>query len=233
MTKPNQTAFIFDMDGTIVDNMGYHNKAWQKFFAGRGMTLTLEEIQQRTYGKNNREILRGIFGDQLTDDDVREEGERKETMYRELYQPVIKPVDGLLEFLEKSKQLNIPLAVATAAGQPNIDFVMNHLNLEAYFDAIVSAENVKRGKPHPDLFLAAAQKLNVAPESCWVFEDALAGLEAAHRAEMKAVAITTTYEAHHFESLPAVKRVIDDFTEVSPADVFVAHPPEGSKIFGG
>ncbi|MBI5715366.1 MAG: HAD family phosphatase [Chloroflexi bacterium] len=223
--KPNQTAFIFDMDGTIVDNMGYHNKAWQKFFAGLGMTLTLEEIQRLTYGKNNREILRGIFGDHLTDDDVREQGERKETMYREVYQPVMKPVDGLLEFLNESKRLNIPLAVATAAGQPNIDFVMNNLNLESYFDTIVSAENVKRGKPHPDLFLAAAQKLNVAPESCLVFEDALAGIEAAHRAEMKAIAITTTYEAHHFESLPAVKRVIEDFTEVSPSDVLngVAH----------
>lgn len=219
MAKPNQTAFIFDMDGTIVDNMGYHNRAWQEFFAGHGMTMALDGIQRLTYGKNNREILRGIFGDHLTDDDVREQGERKETMYREIYKPLMKPVDGLMEFLDETKRLNIPIAVATAAGQPNIDFVMNNLNLDSYFDAIVSAENVKRGKPHPDLFLAAAQKLNVAPASCLVFEDALAGIEAAYRAEMKVIAITTTYAAHHFESLPAVKRVIEDFTEVSPSEV--------------
>jgi len=219
MAKLNQTAFIFDMDGTLVDNMGYHNRAWQKFFAGHGMTMPLDEIQHRTYGKNNREILRGIFGEHLPDDDAREQGERKEAMYREIYQPVMKPVDGLIEFLNESKRLNIPLAVATAADQPNIDFVMDHLNLEFYFDAIVSAENVQRGKPHPDLFLAAAQKLNIAPESCVVFEDALVGVEAAHRAEMTAIAITTTYKAHHFESLPVVKRVIDDFTGLSPSEI--------------
>jgi beta-phosphoglucomutase len=83
----------------------------------------------------------------------------------------------------------------------------------------VSANDVKRGKPYPDLFLAAAQKINIEPNQCMVFEDALVGVEAAHRAEMRAIAITTTYEAHHFDSSPAVKRVINDFTELKVDDV--------------
>jgi beta-phosphoglucomutase len=199
--------------------MGHHNRAWQQFFAKYKMLLGLAEIKERTYGKNNREILGDLFS-HLSDDDLVTLGEEKEDLYRQIYQPEMKLVEGLGEFLVESERLQIPLAIASAAGKRNIDFVMAHLNLHAHFPVVVGAHDVQRGKPHPDLFLAAAQKLNVSPEACVVFEDALPGVEAAHLANMPAIAITTTYEAAAFANAPAVKRVIDDFVGLTPMNLF-------------
>jgi HAD superfamily hydrolase (TIGR01509 family) len=130
----------------------------------------------------------------------------------------MQPLPGLVSLLQETRQAGMSLAVATAAGNENIDFVMNGLALWDYFDAVVGADDVARGKPHPDLFLLAAKRLNVSPEHCLVFEDALTGIEAARRAGMAVIAITTSHNIDEVAHLPQVQKAIPDFTHVTMAD---------------
>jgi len=135
---------------------------------------------------------------------------RKEKMYQEIFLPHLKLIDGLPEFLEHAYKEHIPMAIATAAIPFNIDFVLDNLNISHYFKAIISAHDVKESKPHPEVFLKAAQALNTAPEDCIVFEDAPKGVEAAQNAGMKAVVITTLHTADEFKQYGNVVMFIKD-----------------------
>jgi beta-phosphoglucomutase len=214
MSSP--TAFIFDMDGTMIDNMAFHVQAWQEFLTSLGIEMTPEELDRHNHG-TIAEVLRRICGDHLTDEEVIELGDRKEWLYRELYRPHLKLIPGLLSFLDQAKQLGIPIALATSAGQANIDFLLDELNIGSYFDACVGGHEVQCGKPHPETFLKVAQQLNCAPAQCLVFEDTLSGIEAAQNAGMNAIAITTTLPAQAFASCAIVQQTIQDFTELQPA----------------
>jgi HAD superfamily hydrolase (TIGR01509 family) len=127
-------------------------------------------------------------------------------------------IAGLERFLNEARQLGVPMALATSAGRENIEFVMGGLGIGSFFSAIVAADDVQRGKPHPDLFLAAAQRLAVPPGDCLVFEDSLADIEAARRAEMRTVAITTAHAASEL-SYPSVVRIIQDYTSLELASL--------------
>lgn len=212
-----QIAFIFDMDGTMIDNMNFHTQAWLQFLDSLGIALTAEEMERQNHGKIE-EIIRRICGSDLSDEQVKTLGDRKELLYREMYRPHLKLIPGLEEFLKKARQQHIPMAIATSAGRPNLDFVLEGLNLGSYFDAFVGGDDVKQGKPHPETFLLAAQHLNVAPAQCVVFEDTIAGIEAAHNAGMKAIAITTTLSAQAF-AIPVVQHISQDYTAIDPASV--------------
>lgn len=222
-----KTAFIFDMDGTLVDNMNVHMRVWIEILGRLGIRVTPEEYQRQAMGKTNRQILRQLVGDHLTDEDIAEYAERKESVYREKYGPHIKPMNGLIDFLRGCRRLEIPLALATSAPRLNIEFVLGRLGIETHFRVIVSAEEVERGKPDPEMFLTAAQRLGVEPNGCLVFEDSLFGIEAAHRAGMKSVAITTTSDAGDFEQSPGVIRIAPDFLSIDPESLLAAmqdHP---------
>ena len=216
-TQIRKKAFIFDMDGTLVDNMGYHAKAWMALFDSLGIHLLADDFQRRTAGKTNPEILRKFTGRDLSSAEVQALSDQKENIYRELYRPHLKTTPGLLPFLGKARELKIPMGLATAAGKENITFVLKGLQLEAFFNTIVGAEDIQNGKPDPEIFLKTANGLNIPPEDCIVFEDSFLGIEAACRAGMRAVFITTSHLANELKNPTAVLLSIPDFSALDLA----------------
>lgn len=210
-------AFVFDMDGTMVDNIPFHIRSWLALLSELGVQITRDEFVRRMMGKTNAETLRELVAPEILGDRIAEYAARKEAMYRELYRPHLKLVAGLAEFLRDARDLGVPMAVATSAPPANVEFVLGGLEIEAYFQAVVGADQVQRGKPHPDIFLVTAERLGVVPARCLVFEDAPMGIEAARRAGIRAVAVTTSLDAREFAGAPGVVRVIPDFVSVSPA----------------
>ena len=211
MTQGPFKALIFDMDGTMVDNMPYHNAAWVKFFASKGIALDLDGFFASTAGMNNPEILGRYFPDADAETLARF-GEEKESFYREVYRPNVAPLPGLLALMTDADRRQVPMAVATAAPPGNIEVVLDTLQLRDRFVTVVSPSQGFRGKPHPDLFLEAARRMGVTAADCLVFEDAPLGIEAASRADMKAVAMLTMLDAASLARPGTVLAAIADFT---------------------
>ncbi len=211
-------AFIFDMDGTLVDNMYFHTEAWGKMLAENGIEMNAHDFLVKTAGKTNREILPTVFGE-ISDERIVELGHRKETLYQELFLPARKTIDGVIEFLEAAKNLGVKMAVSTAAPVMNVEFILDGLDLRKFFAAVVTAADVKEGKPNPEIFLKSAEKLNVEAENCIVFEDAIGGFEAAHRAGMKSIGIATVNSIEDILHLDSVVEAHDDFTNLKPQNL--------------
>lgn len=216
-------AFIFDMDGTIVDNMAFHTQSWITFFQRRGKDIDADEFFRTTAGRQGKEIIRSHMGEHLQDDEVLTLNEEKEAVYRELYEPHRKTVAGFDELIASARESSVALAVATAAPNANIVFTLDGLGLRRHFDAVVGAADVARGKPHPDVFLLAAERCGVLPEDCIVFEDAPLGVEAARRAGMKAVVLTTTLPAEAFAEFDNVIHIASDFSQLTIDALFCAN----------
>lgn len=125
----------------------------------------------------------------------------------------------MIEFLEAAKTLGVKLAVATAAPVANMEFILDRLDLRRFFDAITTAADVSHGKPNPEIFLKSAEKLNVAPENCLVFEDAINGFEAAHRAGIKSIGIATVNSIDDLLKLNSVVEARDNFTDLKPREL--------------
>jgi beta-phosphoglucomutase len=215
MTEFSKFGFIFDMDGTLVDNMRYHTDAWRQMLRENDVEMDAEEFLIKTAGKTNREIIPQIFKN-ISDERVAELGERKEALYRELFLEHRRPVDGAVEFLETSRELGIKMAVATAAPTANVEFILDGLDLRKYFAAVTTAADISNGKPDPEIFFASAEKLGVEPRNCLVFEDALNGFEAAHRAGMKSIGIATVNPIERILELDSVVEAHADFSELEP-----------------
>ena len=213
----NKRAFVFDMDGTIVDNMDFHTKSWITFFERRGQTIDADAFFRTTAGRQGKEIIRSALGEHLGDDEVALLNHEKESVYREIYAPHRKTVSGFDALIARAQANGIALAVATAAPPANIEFTLDGLDLRRHFDVVVGAADVARGKPHPDVFLKAAELCGVAPEHCIVFEDAPLGVEAARRAGMRCVVLTTTLPAASFAGFDNVIAIAADFSELPPA----------------
>lgn len=217
-------AFIFDMDGTLVDNMHFHTEAWGKMLAENGVEMNAHDFLVKTAGKTNREILPTVFGE-ISDERIEELGKRKESLYQEIFLEHRKTVDGAVEFLEKAKALGIKMAVATAAPNANVEFILDGLDLRKYFDTVTTAADVKFGKPNPEIFLKSAENLNVEPKNCIVFEDAIGGFEAAHRAGMFSIGITTVNSAEEILKLNSVVEAHADFTNLDPQKLIEDYIP--------
>jgi beta-phosphoglucomutase family hydrolase len=211
-------AFIFDMDGTLVDNMQFHTEAWGKMLAENGVEMNAHDFLVKTAGKTNREILPTVFGE-ISDERIDELGTRKETLYQELFLPHREVVKGVVEFLEEAQKIGIKMAVSTAAPLMNVEFILDGLDLRQYFQAIVTAADVKEGKPNPEIFLKSAEKLGVEPQNCIVFEDAIGGFEAAHRAGMQSIGIATVNSIEDILKLDSVVEAHDDFTNLKPQEL--------------
>jgi beta-phosphoglucomutase len=210
-----QRAFIFDMDGTIVDNMAFHTKSWLEFFARRGKAYDPDAFFRETAGAQGREILRERLGPDIPDDEIAVLAQEKDALYREMYAPHRAAIKGFEDFVTAADTQGVALAVATSAPPKNIVFTLDELDLRRHFAAVVGAADVKQGKPHPDVFLKAAEKLGVDPADCVVFEDAPMGVEAARRAGMRAVVITSTLPAEDFKEFDNVIAVVGDYDEIA------------------
>ena len=220
----SQRAFIFDMDGTIVDNMAYHTESWLAFFGKRGHTLDPDAFFRDTAGRQGHEIMRTYLGSHLTNEETAALDVEKESLYRELYAPHLAVTGGLEQFIARAKAAGVKLAVATAAPPANIDFTLDGLDLRKQFDAIAGAADVKRGKPNPDVFLLAAERAGSLPANSIVFEDAPLGVEAARRAGMRAVVLTTTLPAEAFAQFDNVIAIARDFSELDVDALFATEP---------
>jgi beta-phosphoglucomutase family hydrolase len=207
-------AFIFDMDGTIVDNMAFHTDSWLAFFARRGKSYEADAFFRETAGAQGREILRARLGPDIPDDEIAVLAQEKDVLYREMYGPHRRAIEGFEHFVTNARAAGVKLAVATSAPPKNIVFTLDELDLRRHFDTVVGAADVKHGKPHPDVFLKAAEQLGIDPADCIVFEDAPMGVEAARRAGMRAVVITTTLPAEAFAEFDNVIRVVDDYADL-------------------
>lgn len=220
--KYSDYAFIFDMDGTLVDNMRFHTDAWRELLSERNMEVDAHEFLVRTAGKTNREVVPEIFGD-ISDEEIDLISELKEKKYRELFLPHRSLVSGAKDFIEKARGLGIKMAVATAAPPENVEFIIDGLELRGHFDTIVTAADVKKGKPDPEIFLKSAERVGVDPNRCMVFEDALGGFEAALRAGMKSVGIATVNGLESIMRLEGVIASSIDFTPFSPERLIEEH----------
>jgi beta-phosphoglucomutase len=220
MPGTGKYAFIFDMDGVLTDNMRFHAESWVELFRDFGLEgLDAERYLVETAGMKGLDVLRYFLDPHIGPAEAERLTDLKDFLYRVQYRDRIKPISGIVEFLKTSENLGIGLAIGTGAGHANIRYVLGLLGLTDTFGAIVSAYDVERGKPHPDIFLRAAEKLGVEPRSCIVFEDAFAGIEAAGKAGMQCVAITTTNTADSFVSYDNIAGIADDFNGLLPADL--------------
>ena len=203
-------AFLFDLNGTMVDDMSYHIKAWHRIFNELGAAFSLERTKQECYGKNH-EILERIFPGRFSEGEKNKMSIEKEIQYQKEFAPHLRLIDGLQEFLEKAAQQKIKIAIGSAAILYNIDFVLDGLNILHYFDAIVSADDVLRSKPDPETYLSCAKLVGVDPTNCIVFEDAPKGVECALNAGMQAVIITSMHRADEFQQYSNVRCSIKDY----------------------
>jgi beta-phosphoglucomutase family hydrolase len=208
-------ALVFDMDGTLVDNMRYHEQAWIAFFKRRGQDIDPPTFFAQTAGRHNREIMHDWISPSLTQEELAALAEEKESLYRQLYAPHRKAVAGFTAFAAQARAAQLKLAVATSSPPVNVAFILDALELRTYFDVVVDASNVQRGKPHPDIYLAAAQQLGVQPSQCIAFEDAPAGVESANAAGMPCVALTTYLDVKAFAKHTNVLACVADFTQLN------------------
>jgi beta-phosphoglucomutase len=211
-------AFLFDLNGTMIDDMHYHIRAWHKILNEIGGNLSLEQTKMECYGKNN-ELLERIFPKRFSDEEKNKLSFEKETIYQREFKPNLRLLDGLESFLRKSKNLNIKMAIGSAAINFNIDFVLDNLNLRHYFDGIVSAEDVFLSKPHPETYLKCANLLSKEPGNCIIFEDVPKGVESASNAGMKCIVINTHHEKEEFKNFNNILGFYDDFTEIDPYEL--------------
>jgi beta-phosphoglucomutase family hydrolase len=205
-------AVIFDIDGTIVDNMHLHAEAFGVFAERHGLAALTTEDRARLDGRRNSEIFPILFKRDVPREEWRRYEEEKESLYRELSRGRLAPMPGLKQLIQKLKDDNIAVALATSAPEPNVAHTLGELGLVEAFPIVVRGDQVPRGKPAPDVFLEAARQLNVPPAQCLVFEDAPMGVVAAQAAGMPVVALTTSFAAAHFEGLqPPPDFVCGDF----------------------
>ena len=207
-------ALIFDLNGTMIDDMAYHIRAWTDILNNDLQAgLTHAQVKSQMYGKNSELLIRVFGKGRFTGDEMQHWSIEKEKRYQQAFLPHLKLIGGLDVFLKKAFEKNIPMAIGSAAIPFNIDFILDHLDLRKYFKAIVSAEDVAISKPHPETFLKAAAQLKISPDDCIVFEDAPKGLEASIRAGIPCIVLTTLHERNEFQPDPHILTFIKDYTD--------------------
>lgn len=207
------SAVVFDMDGTLVDSMPYHNRAWLEFLHRKGFNVTYQEVFDRIHG-TLFDIMPRFFGADISHEESLALGLEKEAIFMELYAPHVAALPGLEAWLETLKAAGMKIALATAADDGNTTFTLNAIQLTHYFDAIVTSNEVPEGKPSPAVFLRAAEKLVVSPTACFAFEDTFSGVAAARAAGMQVAAITTMHPQDAWDT-HGVVAAIPDYTQVT------------------
>jgi beta-phosphoglucomutase len=205
-------AFLFDMDGVIVDSNPFHKISLRQFCKKYGYDLSEEQLREKIYGRTNKDWITNVFG-KLDDKNLKAYADEKEALFRDMYANDIKPVDGLTTFLEKLDQHKIPRAIATSAPRENVDFTLLHTKIGRFFNTILDESFVTQGKPNPEIYLKTAAALNFDPRNCVVFEDSLSGVKAGKAAGCKVVGISTT---HSKEELHETDLVIENFVGLDP-----------------
>ena len=203
---------IFDWDGVIINSSRYHRKSWERLAEKENKELPPYYFK-KGFGMRNQAIIPDILKWATDPGEIKRLADRKEQFYREIMiKEGISALPGVKSFLETLRRNKVKIAVASSTPRLNINTALSLLGLEDYFQAIVAAEDVARGKPDPQVFLLAAQKIDLPPERCVVFEDAYVGIEAAHAAGMKVVAVVGTNEARRLIRADLVVNRLDELS---------------------
>lgn len=205
---------LWDMDGTLADTGELHFQTWKQALRRIGYELTREKFKV-TFGMNNQGILEALLGETPSKELVDRMSKEKEGEYRRMLPGHIRLLPGVRTWLDWFMEHHIPQAVASSAPPENIDAFVDELKIRSYFEILVSGFNMP-GKPNPDIFLEAARNIKVQPKECLVIEDAIAGVEAARRAGMTCIAVTTTNPR---EALLHACQVVDSLDQLHPSVV--------------
>jgi beta-phosphoglucomutase len=210
-----EIAVIFDVDGVLTDSYAPHFQAWQRMFAELGVQFTDDQFRQ-TFGRTNPDIFAELYSGEMTDKRSRELGDLKEAYYREIISRDFTPLPGAVELIDALHAAGFKLAVGSSGPPENIALTLDKLGRADRFIAAVSGADVHRGKPDPQVFQLAGERLGVPPQRCAVIEDAAPGVEAANRAGMTSIAVlgTTTRD-----KLAHAKLVVDTLKELSPEKI--------------
>lgn len=200
------------MDGVLVDNMKIHIEAFAEIARRYGVPVDAYSVLGMA-GKSNDEIFRMIFPpDVVARTGTARLGDEKEAIYREMYAPMLAPAGGLIELFDDLRAHGVKIAVGTSAPKVNMDFVFDGLGIRDRFDVIVNVDMVTRAKPDPEIYLRALAGLGLRGGECLVFEDALAGIQAALAAGIKVVALSTSIPVSTLDATPGVALTVADFT---------------------
>jgi beta-phosphoglucomutase family hydrolase len=183
---------IFDLDGVIVDTEPIHYESWVKLAKEIGVKMK-KQFFEDTFGQQSVAITRKLVGPKVNQKLVEQWADLKEIYYREMVKDKLQPLPGVIKLLKELNKNKFKLAIGSSGPPNNVDLTLNTLKIRDYFNVITTAADVLRGKPEPDVFLITAQKLNLKPQNCVVIEDAPVGITAAKRANMKVIALQTTY----------------------------------------
>lgn len=225
-------ALLFDLDGTLIDSMPHHHDAWVEWHARRGRAIDAGRFFASTAGRSNEEILADMLPG-TSPAEIARIADEKEALYRELAGPALTLIAGARDFVARARAAGLRRALCTASTPPNMALAFRRFGIDAWVETVVSpadrasgagpgAGQRLRGKPHPDIFEEAARRLGVEAAHCIVFEDAPLGIEAARRAGMRAVALTTTLPAEAFAGFDNLIAIAEDFTALEAA--MPAHP---------
>lgn len=205
---------IFDFNGTLFWDTPFHNKAWDIFLENHQIEMTDQEKDEKIHGKPNSAIFKGIFNREIPEDELSTYINEKEQIYREIclheQKPLAKGAIGLLNDLQANA---IPFTIATSSEIGNVRFFFEQFELERWFDMdqVIYDDGTLRGKPHPDFFLKAMERLKLKPEESLIFEDSIAGIKAAENAGAGKIIIVNSSQSNFGHSR---HHVISDFDEV-------------------
>ena len=205
-------AFLFDLNGTMIDDMPYHIKAWHRVLSDAGTEISMERMKLECYGKNN-ELLERVFPGRFSNYEKNAMSAAKEKKYQDMFRTELRLLKGLHSFLNESQKAGIKIAIGTAAIMNNVDFVLDGLHVRHYVDAIVCADDVNESKPNPETFLKCAESLDVAPNNCLVFEDSPKGAQSAYNAGMDCIIVTTLHKPGEFSTNKNVIGFISNFDD--------------------
>jgi len=209
-------AIIWDMDGTMVNTAAQHFKAWQAVFMSRSVVFSRADFR-KGFGLRNDDIIRNVLGPETSPEDIASISREKTDIFREsVRREGNGPMPGAIDLLSALHERDIPMAVASSAPRQNTEAFLKMLGIESFFKAIVSGEEVARGKPDPQIFILAAAKLNAEPCCCAVIEDAVGGVAAARAAGMRSVGVAAN---HPRDSLKLADLVVDSLAELTAADI--------------
>jgi len=195
-------ALLFDLDGTLVDNMMVHHRAWQKKLRELGLDYSLDRVKAEIHGVN-LEILKGLFGDRYTLEEYKQIAWDKEAAYREIFADDFEAniVPGALDFIRQAHAVGIPMAIGTAGPKENAEFVVENLGVGELMGHLVHSGMVNKGKPNPEVFQQGADALAIDLKDCIIFEDSVTGAKAANNAGCPVVVLTTTHAEPEFSEL--------------------------------
>lgn len=205
-------AVIFDMNGVLINDERIHQEAWRQFIVVHGFQISEDEFTHSVFGRTEKDVFTWLFKKELSDEEVNKYSNERVDIAISIFRPQLKSTPGLLDFLIELRRDKIKIGIATSSRNRYKDFILDGLSIREYFDIVVGAEDIKKGKPDPEIYLLTAQRLQVSPNDCLVFEDSNSGIISAKAAGMIAVGITTT---HTSAELKGWDFVISSFEGIS------------------